>query len=142
MMVMRLTAQRRTRALTTWLSLMLVPLFAYANFLCAAGSFPDEECAKDESAHHEHGDSDHHQQKDCSKDSCFCATMSAVTSPQTIVKPDTSRLIRLLDLSLPAIPNVVAPCATLAYEHGPPGIAPPIYLHAKTVSPRSPPLSA
>src|SRR5437867_687783 len=100
------------------LSFLIVALFAYANLLCVSGGAVLESCDDHtnndcEPAHHDH-DAPAQPSKDCSKDSCFCSTMNAVTSPPTIVKPDTARLIRLLDLSLPVIQNTIPKVATVA----------------------------
>src|ERR1041384_750050 len=145
----QLTAQSKTGPFTALLSLLLVPLSAYANLLCVAGGAAfdvcehhetDSDCAGTDASHHDGAPP--HPAKDCSKDSCFCATMNAVTSPQTIVKPGVTHSVRLLDLSLPVIPNVIPQCAAAAYEHGPSGIAPPLYLSTHALSSRAPPCLA
>src|SRR5216117_3747303 len=109
--MMRVYSQRRTRALTALLSVMLVPLFAYANLLCVAGGAFETCCEAASAHHHDDSDADHHDADHSpTKDSCFCSTMNAVTSPQTMVKPVVARSIRVVDLSLPAIPNVIPRC--------------------------------
>src|SRR5438874_38248 len=112
-----LTSHPRTGALTTLLLLLIVPLFAYANLLCVAGGAFETCCEAESARHHDESDADHHDADHSpTKDSCFCATMNAVASPQTIVKPAVTHSVRLVDLSLLAIPNVPPKCATAAYE--------------------------
>src|ERR1700681_4153710 len=92
----------RAQPLISILSLLLVPLFACADFLCVAGGADDKEC-EHEAAHsylarpndHDSGEAEashqqtpHHHDHDCSRDSCFCVTMNTVVVQQTIAKPN------------------------------------------------------
>lgn len=143
----------RARPLISIPSLLLVPLFAYANFLCAAGGADDKGCGHEE-AHsylagpHDHNSGEaeashqqtpHHHDHDCSRDSCFCATMNTVVAQQTVAKPNQVISLRGLDFPVAQGPGVVPILAAAAYERGPPAIAPPTYLTSKIVSPRAPP---
>jgi hypothetical protein len=134
------------------LSLLLLLVFAYANFLCAAGGEDDKECEHEAAYSHVAAPDRHscggaetgHQQQDpnhphdCSRESCFCVTMNTVVTQQTIAKPKPA-ISLLLPLSVLNIPSVMPYFTVLAYEHGPPAIAPPAYLSAKIISPRAPP---
>jgi len=137
------------------LSLLLALVFAYANLLCAAGDVSDKEC-RPEGVHSHAVVCDHdssaeaeagHQRQDakhshsCSRDSCFCVTMNTVVTQQTIAKPKPS-ISLLLPLSVLNVPSVMPYFTVLAYEHGPPAIAPPAYRSAKIISPRAPPHAA
>jgi hypothetical protein len=134
---------RKSKVCLTVVALALVPLFAYANLLCAAGGAVETCCEAESAHHHDDSDADHHDADHSpTKDSCFCATMNAVASPQTIVKPAVTHSVRFVDLSLPAIPSVTPKRAIAAYEHGPPGIAPPLFLSTHALSSRAPPCLA
>src|SRR6266849_1588288 len=99
----------RARPFTSILSLLLVPLFSYANLLCVAGASGDEECEREAEhnyltvpgghnpcgaeANHQPKQDPKHQHHECSRDSCFCATMYTVVAQQTVAKP--TQVIRL-----------------------------------------------
>jgi len=146
--VRKLTTQPWTGAFTTLLSLLLVPLFAYANLLCVASGVAcdvcehqetDSDCAGTEAAHHDEVPA--HPVKDFSKDSCFCVTMNTVVTQPTVTNPSHSSL-RVVDFVFAQFADVMAVLTATVYDHGPPGIAPPDYLFSKTLSPRAPPLGA
>jgi hypothetical protein len=142
----------RARPFTSVLSLLLALLFAYANFLCAAGGEDDKECERETTHSHMAASNHHspseaeasHQQQDpkhphdCSRDSCFCATMNTVVTQQTVTKPRPV-VSSPLPVSVPNVPGVTPFFRVVACEHGPPAIAPPAYLIAKIISPRAPP---
>ena len=137
---MAMTSRMRT------LAGLVVVLFAYANLLCAIGGAAVEACEhRDAHSHCDGAESAHHngvptqQSKDCSKDSCFCLTMNTVVTQQTVTKPNHTSL-RVVDLTFVQFSNVMPVVrAVVAYEHGPPSIAPPSYLSGKSLSPRAPP---
>jgi len=137
------------------LSVLLATSFAYANLLCVAGGAADTEC-EHEAAHNHVPAPDHpsfgeaeashqqkqdpkHQDRGCSRGSCFCVTMNTVVVQQTVAKPIQVVRLQLLDSNLAQVPSVMRILAAVAYEHGPPAIAPPHYLVSKTLSPRAPP---
>jgi hypothetical protein len=146
------TSTLRARPFTSVLSLLLVPVFAYANFLCVACGADDKECEHETAHshvaaphHHSFGEAEtSHQQQypkhshDCSRDSCFCVTMNTIVTQQTVAKPNQVVPSPLLD-SVAQVPSAKPIFAVVAYEHGPPAITPPTYLTAKIVSPRAPP---
>jgi hypothetical protein len=132
----------------TLLSLLFVPLFAYANLLCVAGSATcdvcehheaDADCGGAETTHHDEAPA--HPAKDCSKDSCFCVTMNTVVTQPTVTNLNRSSL-RVVDFVFTQFVNVMPVLPATVYDHGPPGIAPPDYLFSKTLSPRAPPFGA
>src|SRR6266404_4693325 len=101
-----LSSLPRTGAFTTLLSLLIVPLFAYANLLCVAGGTAlnacehhdaDSDCAGTASAHHDGAPA--HPAKDCSKDSCFCLTMNTVVPQPTIATPSHAASLLVADFA-------------------------------------------
>src|SRR5438128_33270 len=130
-----LTSDPRTGAFTALLSLLIVALFAYANLLCIAGAAcehgdNDSDYAGSDASHHDEAPA--HPAKDCAKDSCFCITMNTVVTQPTVIKPNHSVSLRVVDFVLVDFHGGIPALTTTAYEHGPPGIAPPDYLFSKT----------
>src|SRR2546425_9132297 len=98
-----LTSHPRTGVFTALLSVLIAPLFAYANLLCVAGGAAfdvcehhdvDSDCAGAEAAHHDEAP----PSKDCSKDSCFCITMNIIVTQPTVTKPNPTPL-RVVDFA-------------------------------------------
>lgn len=133
----------RARPVISVLSLLLVPLFAYANFLCVAGEASDcdsQDVSEAQTTHHQ--ESPTHQHNDCSHDSCFCLTMNTVGTQQTIVKPAPILSFHSFDFALTQVQSAIPMIAAMTFEHGPPGTSPPAFLSVSPVSPRSPPYLA
>jgi len=130
----------RARPFISVVSLLLVPLFAYANLLCVAGEASDcdsHDVSEAQTSHHH--ESPTHQHNDCSHDSCFCLTMNTGGTQQTIVKPAPVPSFHSFDFTLTEVRDLIPTTAAIAYERGPPGTSPPAFLSGCPVSPRSPP---
>jgi hypothetical protein len=144
---------KMARPLVVFLSLVFVSLFAYANFLCVAGSTLDSGCdhpetaASDRETSHQHdapaSKSNSKQRSDCgSHASCFCITMNTVIAQPTVVKPSQDIPFPSFDLALTQIPGVIPVFVAVAYERGPPALGPPVQLFFNAASSRAPPILA